>query len=228
MGLFSSIGGAFSNLGSGLATAIGAGNPLTLGLGALTSFGSSALNYISAEKQNDSAETQAKNSMAFSADQARQQMDFQERMSSTAHQREVKDLVAAGLNPILSANSGASTPSGASGSGAQAPVVPELSNISSSVMDAMRMWNDFSVSKAQRDNLRANTVKTGVDTSLLKAKGPEAQLDSRVYSFINGLLDRFGSSSAKSSVDVIPPENIRLVPRGSVEDGSYNRSYIGN
>lgn len=55
---------------------------------------------------------------AWSAEQAQKQMDFQERMSNTAHVREIADLKAAGLNPVLSAKlGGASTPSGAMATG---------------------------------------------------------------------------------------------------------------
>lgn len=50
---------------------------------------------------------------AFAIEQAQKQMDFQERMSNTAYQRAMNDVIKAGLNPgLLYSASAASSPTG--------------------------------------------------------------------------------------------------------------------
>lgn len=72
-----------------------------------------------AERQMNFQTASNAKAMQYNAEQAQINREWQEKMSNTAHQREVADLVAAGLNPVLSAQggNGASSPGGSSASG---------------------------------------------------------------------------------------------------------------
>lgn len=162
--------------------------------------------------------------------QSAEQMRFQERMSGTAHQREVQDLRAAGLNPMLSAlGSGASSPQGAA---AQMGNFGEGISKGMDTAIAVRAQNkqldlqDMNISKIKDETraISANTVNTNQDTKIknqhvaqeaVKTKVLQATANAAIkkavaegdYAQVNQLMGVIssGASSASDIKDIINP-----------------------
>lgn len=145
-------------------------------------------------------------------------LEYQERMSNTAYQRQVADMEKAGINPILAAGSGgASSPGGGSAQMQAAKMENPDSNMSSSTLGAINTAIGIKRAIADIERTEADTNKVNAEIPGVEYEAGKKRTTTAPYRFLGdsydwirdklkGSFDSSAKSQAKSddswSVDV--------------------------
>lgn len=120
---------------------------------------------------NKGRRDESQKSREFNAAEAQKNRDFQASQTSTAWQRGVKDMEAAGLNPALAYGSGPAASGGGSlGSGTAAQQQDVISPAVSSAMAASKLKEEMALLKQQKATAEAQERKTADEATYLRAR----------------------------------------------------------
>lgn len=145
--------------------------------------------------QNLMGKQNQKDAQAFNAQQASNQMAFQERMANTAYQRAMGDMKQAGLNPILAYQKGpASSPTGAAASTTPALATDFLSPAVSSAQHGQRL--NYEVENMKQQNLNMKATENLTKQTTLMQGSQKANIDAQTLLTIEAL------SQAKKQAEI--------------------------
>lgn len=152
--------------------------------------------------------------MAFNAEEAQKQRDWQEQMANTVYTRSVKNMREAGINPILAANmglSGAAVGSGATASIGGAPSAP----LAQSFMDSWSASNAIAQGNSESMGSSWNSSENGLVTAL-----------SALGNVIGNALSMVTSgSNINLTLDLLKDEQAREEQRKRTNEAVRNKDY---
>lgn len=152
---------------------------------------------------------------AANREMAQNQTDFQERMSNTAYQRAVRDMRAAGINPMLAfSKGGASTPTGSLVQATKSDVGDIIQRGASNALQARQIDNQLKeiqsridvndsqqkVNQQTEKNIQMDTMQKKVNTAaaaaslpLIEEKGRFEERNKTFLAPIDSIMDRINA-----------------------------------